>query len=84
MIYEVYAISSLTKNYIYVGFSTELEVRLNRHNKGLNKTTAPYTPFRLIYSEVVGTSREEARLREKYWKSGTGKRKLRILRDELD
>jgi putative endonuclease len=84
MIYEVYAISSLTKNYIYVGFSTELEVRLNRHNKGLNKTTAPYAPFRLIYSEVVGTSREEARLREKYWKRGTGKRKLRILRDELD
>ena len=83
MKYTVYAISSIAKNYIYVGFTKELETRFDRHNIGLNKTTAPYAPFQLLLTELVGSDREEARVREKYWKSGTGKRKLRILRDEL-
>ena len=83
MEYVVYAIASVSRNYIYVGFTKELEVRFNRHNKGLNKSTAPYAPFKLIFKELVGSSREEARTREKYWKSGTGKRQLKIIRDQM-
>ena len=33
-------------------------------------------PFELIYSEACKT-RPEARIREKYWKSGIGKEKLK-------
>ena len=76
----VYAISSLSRNYIYIGFTSNLNERVDRHNKGYEKTTRAYRPFCLIYSEVVST-RIEARNREKYWKSGIGKQKLRILRD---
>jgi putative endonuclease len=36
----------------------------------------------LIYSEECKT-RPEARVREKYWKSGIGKEKLKKLRDSL-
>lgn len=48
------------------------------HNDGKNRTTRPYAPFRLIYSELVHT-RIEARKREKYLKSGAGKEVLKQL-----
>lgn len=76
----VYAISSLKRNYIYVGLTSDLESRVARHNNGYEKTTKPYRPFVLLFFEEV-TTRIEAREREKYWKSGIGKEKLRELRD---
>ena len=78
--YYVYAISSLERNYIYVGLTDNIERRLSEHNSGKNKTTKPYSPFVVIYFEECG-SRVEARIREKYFKSGIGKEKLRIIRD---
>ena len=78
----VYAIASLNRNYIYVGLSQDLARRLKQHNDGHEKTTRPYRPFLLIYSEACA-NRIDARAREKYWKSGTGKRKLRKMRDNL-
>jgi putative endonuclease len=75
----VYAISSLNHNYIYVGMTQNIEERIKRHNDGRERTTKFYTPFELIYSEVCET-RVQARIREKYWKSGVGKEKLRKLR----
>lgn len=61
--FTVYAISSiLKKNYIYVGLTSHLNERLRRHNKGYEKTTRSYAPFRLIYTEEVST-RQEARVR---------------------
>ena len=78
--YFVYAISSLKRNYIYVGLTNNIERRLSEHNTGKNKTTKPYSPFVIIYFEEC-TSRIEARIKEKYFKSGIGKEKLRIIRD---
>jgi len=77
--YYVYAISSLVKEYIYVGLSKDLDDRLERHNKGYEKTTKPYIPFKLIYHETCN-GRVDARKREKYWKSGCGKEQLREIR----
>jgi len=76
----VYAISSLTRNYIYVGMTKNVNVRFTQHNLAKEKTTKPYAPFRLLYTEEC-KDREEARKREKYWKSGAGKEKLRLLRE---
>lgn len=78
----VYAISSLNRNYIYVGLTSNLEKRIERHNKGYEKTTKPYAPFTLIYSEEFDT-RIEARTKEKYWKSGVGKEQLRKIKDSI-
>ena len=75
----VYAISSLNRSYIYVGLTSGLESRIARHNKGYEKTTKPYRPFVLLFSEQVNT-KTDARERKKYWKSGIGKEKLRRLR----
>lgn len=58
----------------------DVVARIARHNAGKEKTTKPYAPFQLIYSEVC-TNRVAARQKEKYWKSGVGKEKLRQIRD---
>jgi len=77
--YTVYGISSLNRNYIYVGLTSNLDARLLRHNKGYERTTKPYAPFELIYSKGFGT-RSKARVHEKYMKSGVGKEYLRNIR----
>ncbi len=78
--YYVYAISSLKRNYIYVGLTDNLDRRISQHNKGYERTTRPYYPFKLILVEKFET-RIDARKREKYLKSGVGKEHLRKLRD---
>jgi len=76
--YKVYAIKSIRRNYIYVGLTHNHENRLNRHNKGWEKTTKAYAPFKLICSEDYD-DRKIARQREKYLKSGIGKEFLHNL-----
>jgi putative endonuclease len=76
--FMVYAIKSVKRNYIYVGISNNLSRRLDEHNDGKNKTTKPYKPFKLIYSESFKT-RSEARKREIYFKSDSGKEFLKNL-----
>ncbi|QCX01379.1 GIY-YIG nuclease family protein [Aggregatimonas sangjinii] len=77
----VYAIASIEHNYIYVGMTNNLENRLARHNGGRERTTRFYAPFKTIYIEEC-SDREFARVREKYWKSGVGKERLRELRNK--
>ncbi|MBZ0178116.1 MAG: GIY-YIG nuclease family protein [Melioribacteraceae bacterium] len=82
MIY-VYALKSVNHNYIYVGMTNNISVRFNEHNSGYERTTKPYLPFRLIYFEKC-LSRKEARLREKYLKSGIGKEFLKSIDHIID
>ena len=76
MAYVIYAIKSSFDGRIYVGFTAALENRLKEHNQGKTKSTKGFRPWSLIYTETV-TSREEARKREKYFKSGCGKEFLK-------
>lgn len=76
IMYTVYAIRSKVKNYIYVGMTADLTERIKRHNEGRERTTRPYRPFELIFKENHLT-RKDARIREKYFKSGVGKDLLR-------
>ena len=72
----VYVISSKTRKYIYVGITNNLSRRITEHNRGYNKTTRAYRPFKLILGEEF-TTRTAAREREKYLKSGFGKEFLK-------
>jgi putative endonuclease len=49
--YFVYALRSYNHNYIYVGLTSDLKKRIDAHNRGYEKTTKLYRPFKLIYSE---------------------------------
>jgi len=77
-LFFVYALKSEIRNYIYVGLTNDLGKRVKRHNDGRERTTKPYRPFRIIYSESFET-RIEARKKEIFLKSGKGKEFLRNL-----
>jgi len=79
--FTVYAIKSLSHNFIYVGMTENLEERLRRHNSGCNKSTKRFAPFSLLYTEQCETG-QEARNREKYLKSTSGKIFLRFVLEE--
>ena len=66
------------RDYIYVGLTDNVERRFNQHNSGYERTTKPYRPFKIILIESFET-RELARIREKYLKSGVGKEFLKSL-----
>ncbi|MEQ8301815.1 MAG: GIY-YIG nuclease family protein [Cyclobacteriaceae bacterium] len=47
----VYALSSLRRKFIYVGMTNDLNKRIQQHNAGQNRSTKPFIPFKLLYSE---------------------------------
>ena len=76
--YFVYIIQSCKDKGFYTGISSDPERRLKEHNKSDTKTTRSKKPWKLVYSEKFD-SRIEARVREKFLKSGAG----REFRDNL-
>src|SRR5262245_37376298 len=60
----------------YIGFSTDLKRRLSEHKRGVSFATKSRGPWKLIYYEGY-TDREDAEGREKFLKSGAGRRFLR-------
>jgi len=60
----------------YIGSTRDLRKRILRHNSGNNKSTKHGIPWKLIYYEA-GLDKEDARAREKYLKSGMGRRYLK-------
>ena len=74
--FSVYAIKSINHNFIYVGMTENLKERFISHNKGYVKSTKRFAPFKLFYSEDCENG-QEARKREKFLKSTSGKRFLK-------
>ena len=74
----VYALKSISRQYIYVGLTNNFERRLHEHNSGQNRTTRAYMPFEKLIVKTF-PSRAEARKHEKFLKSGTGKEQLRAI-----
>ena len=72
MVYYVYVLKSCKYNRIYIGISEDPLKRLEEHNSGMTKSTKFYKPYKVIYQEKH-YNRLEARLREKYLKSGEGR-----------
>ena len=60
----------------YVGFTKDLKKRFKEHQKGLVASTAPRHPLELIYYEACLNENDAIR-REKYFKTGFGRRFLR-------
>lgn len=59
----------------YTGYTKDLRKRLQEHSDNKVFATKGRGPFELIYYEACGNG-EDARMREKYLKSGMGKRYL--------
>ncbi len=78
--FYIYALKSISHNFIYVGMTENLNARFIRHNKGYVKSTKKYSPFELFYFETCDNGKQ-AREREKYLKSTSGKRFLKSVLD---
>ena len=70
--YYTYVLRSEKDGQFYVGFTKNLELRFEQHNKGLVESTKYRTPLKLIYFAAC-LSQEDATRREKYLKSFHGK-----------
>ena len=78
--YFVYVLRSSVDGRLYKGLTSDPENRLKEHNSGKTKSTRPYKPWELIYKEEFDNI-EEARNREKYFKTGIGREYLNNLLD---
>jgi putative endonuclease len=74
--FYVYLLHSTKDNGFYIGFSTDLKRRLSEHKRGASFATKSRGPWKLIYYEAY-LNQEDALGREKYLKSGSGRRFLR-------
>jgi putative endonuclease len=57
---------------MYTGYTKNLKLRLEQHNKGLVESTEKRKPFELIYYEAC-RNQQDATHREKYLKTYLGK-----------
>ncbi len=73
----VYVLMSETDGNWYTGYTVDLRKRLAQHQAGNSASTRSRGPWSLIYYEA-SLDIEDARARERYLKSGMGKRYVRI------
>lgn len=82
--YYVYVLHSKADRRLYIGSTADLKKRLTKHKTGYVRTTKNRRPLQLIYYEAYLLERE-AKRREKYLKSGAGRKELaKQLRDTYD
>ena len=75
MCYYVYVLRSLTHKNRYIGSTDNVVSRLKEHNQGRCKYTKGRMPWKLVHTEEFKT-RAEAMKREKFLKSGQGRKYL--------
>ncbi len=74
--YHVYILLNEEKTRTYTGVAEDVNERLAEHNAGRVKSSRPYRPYKIIRTESFETL-SEARQKEKFYKSTTGRRKLK-------
>jgi len=75
-VYYIYVLQSMKDEDFYTGFTKNLKLRFEQHNKELVESTKDRGPFKLIYYEAC-LDKEDATRREKYLKTFHGKMFLR-------
>ena len=61
--FYTYILYSDTRSKYYIGYTHDLELRLERHNSGWSKSTKSGIPWKIVYSEEF-RSKSEAIKRE--------------------
>ena len=72
----VYVLESLSDKSWYIGFTNDISKRLEEHNNGQSYYTKRKMPWKILYYEV-SYEKNDAIAREKYLKSGMGRRYLK-------
>lgn len=72
----VYVLMSKKNGSWYIGSTKNMQKRILSHNASKNRSTKGGAPWGMIYCEI-GLHQGDARAREKYLKSGQGRRYLK-------
>ena len=80
--FKLYVLLSRKKNRSYVGVTEDIARRLMEHNAGIVKSSKPYRPYVVAFTESFDTL-AEAMKKEKYFKSALGRRKLKKILNNL-
>ncbi len=84
MKYYVYILYSLNDRGFYIGFTNNLKTRLTQHAGGEVDSTKLRLPIKLIHYEYF-IDEKDAKSREKFLKSGYGRKQLReILKNTME
>ncbi len=68
----VYVLHSLNKrDRYYVGYTVDIDKRLEEHNSGKSAHTKPWIPWEVVTYAAI-KSKDKAKQFEKYLKSGSG------------
>lgn len=76
--FTVYILQSESSDKFYIGYTSNIEDRLNRHNGNREKSTKHKGPWKIVYMEVF-TNRNTAMRREKIIKSYKGGKEFKKL-----
>ncbi len=76
MFYSTYVLLSLKDKKYYIGHTDNIKLRLKRHNDGRVPATKDRRPLKLLYFESC-LDQAKAIKREKYFKTGFGRRFLK-------
>lgn len=76
MFFYTYVLKSKVDDDLYIGYCNDLRKRLQEHNSGEVRSTKSRLPFTIVYYEAC-LSEDKAIKREKYFKTGFGRRFLR-------
>lgn len=74
--YFIYVLLSDKDKKMYTGYTKDLKLRIQQHNKGMVNSTKNRRPLRLIYFEGC-LNQQDATKREKYLKTTYGKRYIK-------
>ncbi|MBI3985968.1 MAG: GIY-YIG nuclease family protein [Lentisphaerae bacterium] len=74
----VYVLRSHHDGGLYIGFTTDMDRRLDEHNSGKSPSTAPRRPFELVFCEFF-LVKGDAQRREEYLKTSSGRRALKLM-----
>ena len=83
MPFIVYIIFSSTKNKFYIGYTSDLEERIIRHNQKSKGFTGNTNDWKIVYIESF-TTKSEAISREKQIKSWKSRNKIQELISNKD
>jgi putative endonuclease len=76
--YAVYVLYSQKDHLLYIGYTANFKRRMEEHAEGRSKSTACRRPFVCVFCEYY-LCKIDAIRREKYFKTSTGKRVLRLM-----
>ena len=72
----IYVLRSITDDGFYIGYSANLRKRFRQHSQGDSFATSYRSPWKLIYYDAY-LEQADALGRERYLKSGAGRRFLK-------